>query len=185
GSCLVAGTVAVVLVVVLGFIMTDFDDKGEPNLDYIIVQGAQVRDQGPSVVRRYRLDTAYDYLIENEQTTCIVSGGRGGNESVSEAQVMAQYLTDRGISPERIIMEDKSLNTTENIENSMAFIDARSDSVGIVTNNFHMHRGLSIARKKGIEHACGIAAPSKTWYLPNNMLREALGVIKDKAFGNM
>lgn len=172
-------------VVTLGMQLKDFGDKGEPDLDYIIVLGAQVRDDGPSTVLRFRLETAYDYLSENERTMCIVSGGQGFNEPRAEADVMAEYLIERGIDAKRIIREDKAVNTVQNIENSMAFFDPASARVGIVTNDFHVFRGTKLAEKAGIEYVCGIAAPSSAPYLPNNMTRESLGIAKDFLTGNL
>lgn len=179
---------AAVLVVVAGtqaLVLGDFNDRGEPDLDYIIVLGAQVREGGPSLVLKYRLDAAYDYLQANPDTVCIVSGGQGANEPRPEADVMAEYLRARGIDGSRILVERESLNTYQNIRNSMQLFDARNARVGIVTNNFHVYRGVHLARAQGIEHACGIAAPARPWYLPNNMLRESFGIVKDFAQGNL
>ena len=181
----VVGVVLVGYVAMLGLQAKDFRDKGEPDLDYIIVLGAQVRESGPSVVLSYRLDTACDYLASNENTRCIVSGGQGFNEPAPEADIMADYLISRGVDPARIIKENRSENTLENITNSMAFFNPSSDRIGIVTNNFHVFRGAALARKSGIVHVCGIAAPSKAFYLPNNMTRESLGIVKDFIKGNL
>ena len=174
-----------VCVITQGLAISSFGSKGPDDLDYIVVLGAQVRDDGPSIVLRNRLDTAAGYLQANPQTQCIVSGGQGFNEPEPEAHVMARYLVDKGIDPARITIEDKSANTMENIQNSMAFIDPDADQVGIVTNNFHVFRGTAIARKQGIAHAFGIAAPSSPWYLPNNLLRETFGISKDFLKGNL
>ena len=133
----------------------------------------------------YRLEAAYGYLVANPDTRCIVSGGQGPNEPEPEAHVMARYLMARGISGDRIIIEDASANTAENIMNSLAFIDPANDRVGIVTNNFHVFRGCAIARKKGIANVSGISAESSPWFLPNNLLRESCGITKDFVFGNI
>lgn len=168
-----------------GFVATqvciarDFNDAGEPDLDCIMVLGAQVRDDGPSVVLRYRLDAAADYLMANPRTRCIVSGGQGPNEPAAEAQVMAEYLQERGIDGSRIAIEDQSENTFENISNCMALLEAPESRVGIVTNDFHLFRALAIARKAGLEDPVGIAAPSTALFLPNNCARESLGIAKD------
>lgn len=183
------GIVCVVLVVclaaTLALIARHLDDRGEPGLDYLVVLGAQVRSTGPSVALRSRLDAAYDYLVANEDTRCIVTGAQGPNEPVTEADAMAAYLIERGIDPERIIIEDQATNTAENIRYSLAFLDAAHDRVGIVTNDYHLCRSLAIARKQGIVNVCGIAAGATPWYLPNNMIREAFGMAKDFAKGNL
>ena len=92
-----AAVAIVVFVTLCGMIAGDFSAKGNQNLDYIIVLGAQVREDGPSAVPKYRLDAAIDYLNENPNTVCIVSGGQGANEPFSEAKGMAEYLLDKGI----------------------------------------------------------------------------------------
>ncbi len=163
------------------------DDRaaGKDNLDYIIVLGAQMKAHGPSRVLKMRLDKACDYLAENPDTIVIVSGAQGNDEHVSEAQGMYDYLVEQGISPEHIIKEDQSRNTNQNINYSSAFLDKEKDSVGIVTNNFHIFRATHIAKKSGYADVCGIAAPSEFLMQANNMLREFMGVMKDFLVGNI
>lgn len=166
-------------------ILSQFGARGEKNLDYIIVLGAQMREDGPSIVLRYRLDKAYEYLVENGNTICVVSGGKGTNEPCTEAEGMKKYLVEKGISPERILMEDRSTDTSENIAFSAGLIGSTDVSVGIVTNNFHVFRGVQLARHAGFTRVCGIAAPSDIKFLPNNMLREVFGLLKDLVMGNL
>ena len=182
---IVAGVALVGFLVTQGLILKDFNDQGEDGLDYLIVLGAQVFEDRPSVVLACRLDTARDYLERNEGTRVIVSGGQGSNEPATEASVMASYLARNGIDPDRIIIEDRSRTTAENIANSSQLVDTERDSVGIVTNNFHLYRGLRIAQKGGFAHACGIAAPSAPFYLVNNMVRESFAIVKGFLAGNL
>ncbi len=181
--CIAAGII--LFAAVEGCVISGYNAKAWQELDYIIVLGAQVKENGPSVALKFRLDAAYDYLVENESTVCIVSGGQGVNEPCSEAQGMKEYLEQKGISPERIIMEDKATNTAENIAFSSAFFDKENDRVGIVTNNFHIFRGVSIAKHYGIKNVCGLAARSNFYMQPNNMFREFFGIVKDFACGNL
>lgn len=162
-----------------------FNDRGEDGLDYIIVLGAQVRDDGPSVVLRNRLDAAFDYLQRNPGTCCIVSGGQGWNEPATEGSVMADYLIARGISQDRVFREERSENTEQNIAYSMEFLDPENDTVGIATNNFHVFRGARMAHKAGIRHVCGIAADSMPLFLPNNLARESLSIMKAFVEGSL
>lgn len=166
-------------------IFSGFAYKAKGGLDYIIVLGAHVRDSGPSAVLKYRIDKAYEYLMDNGSTACIVSGGRGANEPCTEAVAMKKYLGDMGIEPSRIIMEDRSRSTAENLRLSKAIIGDAGASVGIVTNNFHIYRAVAAARRQGLEEVCWIVAGSNPLYLPNNMLREFFGVAKDKLMGNI
>lgn len=192
-ACLgVVGTALLALVAVVA--VGGFGAHGRPGLDYVVVLGAQVREDGPSEVLRHRLDTAFDYLAENEETVCVVSGGQGPNEPWTEARGMKEYLVERGIDPSRIVEEGASTSTVENLGNSLALIEglegfgssgAEPPGVGVVTNDFHVFRATGIARKLGMGDVCGIAAPSDAWALPNNLLREALGVCKDLLAGNL
>lgn len=166
-------------------------------LDFLIVLGAQVRSSGePSYALRYRLDSAVRYLKENPSTRCVISGGQGANEPCSEAACMHAFLTQQGIASSRILDESTSTTTVENLRFSMqTILEQASDkdrscpyrdfSFGIVTNDFHVYRALAIARKQGIEHAFGIAAYSTPWYLPNNVFRECLGIVKNKLTDNI
>ncbi|RKI80483.1 YdcF family protein [bacterium 0.1xD8-71] len=171
--------------VVEGCIFAHYNDKGRDNLDYIIVLGAQMKPAGPSAVLKFRLDAAYEYLTANEGTVCVVSGGQGSNEPCTEAEGMYRYLVEKGISPERILMEDKSTDTSENIAYSVQLIGGTDASVGIVTNNFHVFRGVMLARHAGFENACGISARSNIYFQPNNLVREFFGVMKDLVCGNL
>ena len=150
-------------------------EKSAPgDLDVLIVLGAQVRpDRTPTNVLRLRLDTARSYLEAHPRCRCVVSGGKGWNEPISEASCMADYLVRNGIARNRIAEEDQSRSTIENMRFSRTLL-ADGERVGVVTNDFHLHRSLKIARREGIADPRGIAAPSTRPYLPNNLLRECL-----------
>ena len=177
-------------------IVSHMRDEGDRNLDYIIVLGAQVYQGSPSLVLRYRLDKAAEYLRANPGTTCIVSGGQGPNEPYAEARGMADYLEhDAGIDASRIIEEPDSSTTVENLRNSRAIIDSENNtgnanntgsagdaasepSIGIVTNDFHVFRSLQIAHDQGYTDVQGIAAGSPRDMLLNNMVRESFAEAK-------
>ena len=194
-SSLPAAVKAVLLVIIVGCltlfvfveakILGGFSEKAGAELDCLLVLGAQVRASGPSRVLQYRLDAARDYLEKNENTICIVSGGRGKNEPCTEAEGMRRYLIEKGIPSERILTETESRNTKENMDYSKTLFDPAADSVGIVTNNFHMYRAKRLAKKAGIRRLSAVTAGSTPLYLPNNLLREFMGVVKDHMAGNI
>lgn len=159
-------------------------DVGKPELDYIIVLGAQVRSDGPSVVLLRRMEAAADYLAANPSTRCIASGGQGANEPESEAKAIKRFMSECDIASSRIALEDRSTSTCENLAFSRELIEPGS-SVGIVTSDFHMYRALATARKQGFRGAVGIAAPSSRFFLPNNVLRETLAIGKALLKGDM
>ncbi len=159
-----------------GMILSRFHAKPDAGADFLIVLGAQWKADGPSDVLRRRLDRAAEYLYDNPDTLVIVSGGQGDNEPISEAAGMKQYLTDAGIGEERILTETLSQSTRENLEFSGRLLDRENDRVVIVTNNFHVFRALRLAQKLGYAHVEGLAADAYAPLLPNNMLREFLGI---------
>ena len=158
--------------------------------EYILVLGARVREDGASRVLRYRLERAVHFLKEHPETTAIVSGGRGSDEPCTEAEAMRDYNHKNGIDGARILLEDRSVNTSQNIRFSADVIRERGDlveqaDVGIVTSNFHMFRALKLAKKAGYRHVYGIPAKSTPFFLPNNVFRESLGIVKDWLCGNL
>ncbi|MBR5648443.1 YdcF family protein [Pseudobutyrivibrio sp.] len=182
------GIVAAALVVFIicqGCILSQFFSKGEADADYLIVLGAQMRDNGPSIVFRYRLDAAADYLKKNPNAKVVVTGGQGANESISEGEGGKAYLMEQGISEERIITETESVNTEENIVNAISLIKAdtaKSEAdmkIAVVTNNFHLFRGTLLAKRHTDATVIGIAAHTEYLYIPNNMVRESFGILKD------
>ena len=166
-------------------ILSGFHKTAGPGCDYLIVLGAQVYETGPSVVLRCRLDAAADYLKENEETLCIVTGRKGYNEPVSEAEGMRDYLISVGIDEERILLEPLAKNTRENLLYSRKLLSSPEASVAIVTNNFHVYRALVLAKEAGIADVSAISAPSVPWYLPNNILREVLALMKEYLFSRL
>lgn len=177
----IIGIVLIVFIICQGCIMTQFFSKGEAGADYIIVLGAQMRDWGPSVVFKYRLDAAVEYLNDNPGTIVVVTGGQGPNESISEGEGGKAYLIEQGISEDRIIVENQSVDTRQNISNALDLINGHDESlkIGIVTNNFHVFRGTLLARRLTEADISGIAAFTEYQYLPNNMVRETFGILKD------
>lgn len=181
--CFVLGLA--LFIVVEGMVCSRFGAKAQDGADFCVVLGAQWKSGGPSYVLQKRLDKALGYLRANPDTVVIVSGGQGANEPMSEAQGMKGYLMAAGIEEERIIVEDASTNTEENLRFSSAFLDRERDRVVLVSNNFHMFRALKIAEKQGYARVEGLAAESYPTMLPNNLLREFFGVVKDFCVGNI
>ena len=171
-------------------IFSHFSDRGRDGLDYIIVLGAQMKPNGPSVIYSYRLKKAAEYMKDNPDTICITTGGQGSNELQSEGAGGAAYLESLGVQASRIEVEEKSMDTLQNIRNALDMIEAKEGStedlgIGIVTNGFHVFRGVSIARKLSDADICGIAAYMQPQYIPNNLVRETFGIIRDFCAGRL
>lgn len=150
----------------------------KPGQEYVIVLGAHVRTSGPSRALALRLDKALEYALDNPDTVFIVSGGQGANEPCTEALAMKEYLLKNGMPAEKILLEEASTNTRENLAFSKAMLPNEA-SVGIISNGFHMCRALHLAKSLGIENASGIPARSDLPTQPTNLLREFFAVVKD------
>ena len=160
------------------------NDQAVDGLDYIAVLGAQVLDGKPGRTFAGRLSVACDYLADNPSTLCIVCGSQGPNESIPEADAGRNYLIERGISSNRILLEARSYSTAQNLHFAAELIDPAHDSVGIVTNDYHVARSLAIARKAGMVHATGIAVTNIAHFPLNNIVRESFAWVKDVLMGN-
>ncbi|MCR5137113.1 MAG: YdcF family protein [Oscillospiraceae bacterium] len=154
---------------------------------YLIVLGAAVYGEQPSLTLVRRLEGALDYLDRYPGSVAIVSGGMGKGESIPEAQAMHRWLLSRGIPEERVLLEERATSTQENLDYSFDIIRGRGDdpdgNVAIVSSAYHLYRSKSLARLRGVE-AAGVAAP---WGYPmvmlNYFIREAFGITHLWVFG--
>ncbi len=150
--------------------------------NYVIVLGCGVFSDGRlTLTLMNRLDAAKNYLNDHEEALCIVSGGQGPTEPTSEAFAMKQYLVSNGLSEDRILLEDRSTSTKENLLFSKQVMEnhdpKREKTAAIVTNDFHIFRSLMLANHVGIE-ASGIACPTPIYVRLNCYLREFLAIFK-------
>ncbi len=146
----------------------------------VVVLGCKVNGDHPSKMLRHRLEAAYDYLSKNNNIKCIVSGGQGPDEKMTEAECMYNYLIDLGISSDRIIKECKATNTYENIKFSYEIIEQMNlpKDITIVTDGFHEYRASIIAKKQGI-NSFSVYAKTTKIDLPYYWLRELMGLFQE------
>ena len=185
--CILTAIGLIYLVLVEVPIVKASGGDGDTEYDYIIVLGAAVHGDTPSLSLIERMSAARDYMLAHPKAVAIVSGGQGSNENLSEAQAMFDWLTSEGIARERIIKEDKATSTLENLKFSFDIIRARGDDPGsgtaVVTSEYHIYRAKLLAHSLG-EEVGGIAG--HTTYFPimlNYFLREAFGVTYQWIFG--
>lgn len=112
-----------IFLVILSLIISKMNVKPVKNLDYIIVLGAQVKESGPSVVLRYRLDRAVSYLKENDNTLVIVSGGQGANEKATEASVMKEYLVNNAMQITNDVISLFQAILAQNVEQTKIMLE--------------------------------------------------------------
>ena len=181
----IAAAVSIVLAVVISvFMIREANDPPKDENTTVVVLGCKVKNGAPSLMLKRRLDAAYGYLSEHDSVCAVVSGGQGSDESISEAQCMKDYLVARGIAPERIFMEDRSVNTEENLRFSKAVISENGlpGRITLVTDNFHQYRAELIAESNGIE-AYNISGKTSWYLLPTYGVREWFGIVYYKLFG--
>ena len=149
--------------------------------EFVVVLGAQVQGDEPSLTLKKRLDKTLEFMQEHPDRTVIVSGGQGPDEAYTEASVMARYLIEHGADASRIIEEDKASNTRENLLFSAKLAEAAgldTSRVLIVTSDFHMCRAKYIARTLSME-PYGQASDTWPWILKvNYTLREVFAFAK-------
>lgn len=156
-----------VILVTLAFMTRAALDRPAADEDCtVIVLGCQVFPDGhPSLILRGRIQAAYDYLTAHPDAVCIASGGQNGSEPISEALCIRNTLVDMGIDEGRILMEDDSRSTEENLRFSAALVRERGlpATAAIASDNFHQLRGEIWAERNGLTaRSIGCASP---WYL--------------------
>lgn len=144
----------------------------------VIVLGCRVYGENASLSMIERLNAAGKYLLENEDTICILSGGQGEGENISEAECMYRYLVEEGIDPKRLYKEERSTSTRENLSYSQQLIKEQglNPTIAIVTSEYHEYRAGKIAESLGMEYG---AIPAKTafWLFPTYYVRELYGIL--------
>ena len=171
-----SGLIVLYVAVALGAMMYGSSRTPE-NGSTVVVLGCQVLGDRPSTALRGRLDTAYAYLKENPGARAVLSGGKGSNENISEAQCMFNYLTEKGISAERLFMEDKSTSTDENIRFSKKIIDENGldQNIAIITDWYHEFRASVICDRNGINSG-SIPSSIPTYITASLVTREMIAI---------
>lgn len=173
------GALCAVLALVIGLeclVISGMNAHAPAGLDYLVVLGASVYADGPSPALTRRVNAVMDCLDQHPDAMIIASGGKGITEPISEAQCIRDELVKRGVDPRRILLEDRSTDTRENIAYSKVLMDREDAAVGIVTNNYHIWRSLRLARRAGLVNAYGIAAEYTGPTLFHFMIREAVSI---------
>lgn len=168
----------ILLVSLFSFLMMKAANKMPNGDETVVVLGCRVYGERASLMLMERLDAAYEYLIENEGAVCILSGGQGEGEDITEAECMYRYLTKKGIEPKRLYKEEKSTSTRKNLAFSKEIIeqnDLKRD-IAIVTNEFHEYRATKVAKALNLNSS---AIPAKTawWLFPTYYVRELYGIM--------
>lgn len=151
---------------------------------YIVVHGAGLMPDGtPTPLLAGRIDKAAElWHAQACQPLFVASGGRGADERCSEAEAISSYLQERhGVPSDRIILEDRSTNTWENLKRTRAVLDAREHGHAyrccLVTSDYHVFRAVEYARGCGLA-ADGVGSPTARYYFPTAFLREYAAITR-------
>ena len=160
-------------------IKASFGDPLEP-VDYVVVLGAKVNQDGPSVSLMDRICAAYEYAESHPDTILILSGGQGTDEPITEAECMYRELIALGVDPLQLRMEDYATSTWENLNFSLTFIEhetgTRPTKIGVISSEYHLFRASLFAKACNVEFV-GIPARTSRWgQRINHFMREVAGV---------
>lgn len=159
----------------------------QPDADYILILGCRFRRDGTlTPLLKGRADRAIAFWQAQRSSTgreavLMPSGGHGPDEPMAEAEAMRRYLLERGIPEERIVLEDRSRNTYQNMAFSRALIEREAPGAKVVyaTTNYHVFRSGVWANLAGMPCE-GVGSPTKWWYWPNAFMRECVGLMLNR-----
>lgn len=116
----------------------------------------------------------------------IVSGGKGSDEQLSEAEAMSKWLVERGFPEEHLVLEDRSTDTEENLDFSEDLIRAenRNSRVAVATSNYHAFRAAIIMRKEGLK-GYTVGCRTARYYWPSATVREFLAILLEHSRTNV
>ena len=159
----------------------------DPDRDFIIVLGCWFKEDGtlPPLLRG-RADRAIDFWRKQKEATgkeawLIPSGGQGPDEPMPEAEAIRRYMVDRGIPAEKILTEDRSKNTLQNMAFARELILAKDPEgqVAFATTNYHVFRSGVWAAEAGLR-AEGMGSRTRWWFWPNAFMRETVGLLQKR-----
>lgn len=146
------------------------------NLDTIIVLGSGILGKKITPLLKGRVDAGIELLKKNPKAILILSGGQGEGEEIPESKAMYEYCLSKGVDPDRMIQENRSKNTNENLLFSRELLSGQKDRVAIVTTRYHVFRALELARLQNFR-CIGFGSKTKWYFTLNAFLREFIGYI--------
>ena len=179
---------ALISVINLAFIITPAVADTREKADHVILLGGGISKDGvlpKSVISR--VEKAAEYLNKNPDSICVVTGGTLDWLPYAEAPELKRQLAERGVSPDRILVEDQAKDTIQNFQLSckmlaehkgMTYAEVLSTPTLIVTSRFHLRRSQRLARRMGFTNIKGIPAACPPVYMLHNYVREICAYVK-------
>ena len=164
-------------------------------LDYLMILGCAIQKDGtPTPILRGRVQRAFDFEREQyekvgKHAVFVPSGGQGSDEVISEAESMKRCLMEMGVPEDRILKEDHSVNTYQNMAFSKKVIEQNAGElekvkIGFSTTNYHVFRGYTLAEKLNMK-VKGLSAKTKLYFFPNAFVREFVGLLWEKKWRHL
>lgn len=142
-------------------------------VEHAIVLGMALENGKPTKDLLYRLDKAEYFLENNPSSDLILTGGNPDESGRTEAAVMQELLSERGIPEEKMILEDQSSSTKQNFKNVAEITDPNSPVV-LISSNYHMNRAVETAQKAGFTNVLRLPASSDPLCFGANMMWEVI-----------
>ena len=155
---------------------------GDPKeqVEYMVVLGAKVNADGPSVSLWDRICGAYEYMEEHPDVIAVLSGGQGTDEPITEAECMYRELVSLGIDPRRLWLEEEATSTWENLHFTLDLIEektgVRPAKLGVLSSEYHLFRASLFAKACDVEFVGIPAKTSRASQAINHFMREVAGV---------
>lgn len=156
------------------------NEKPPKNVPYLIILGAKVKGDQMSKALYERAKTGLVYLQENPHTKVIVTGGQGPDEKISEAEAVRRFFVEKGIDEKRILIENRSVTTYENINFAKKLYEVKE--AVIVSNDFHLFRAIKLSENLGIK-SYPLAADTPKVVKAKLYAREYLAILKWRITG--
>ena len=176
-SCIAVYVLSLLAVYSLSAVFNLFHLKKKRDADYIIVLGAGIIGSRVTPLLAARIEKGIELLCYNPNAVLIMSGGQGSGEDIPESKAMADYALDKGVDVEKIILEQKSVSTQENLCFSRELMNKQKPQIIIVTTAYHVFRALILAKQQGIR-CVGFGAKTKWYFTLNAFIREFVGYFK-------
>ena len=151
--------------------------KKRRGADYVVVLGAGVIGTRVTPLLAARIERGIELLHSNPGAVLIMSGGQGPGEDVAEGEAMARYAEEKGVGIEKIIIENRSKSTEENLLFSSRLMEKDRPKVVVVTTSYHVFRALLLAKQQGLK-CVGFGAKTKWYFTLNALIREFAGYLR-------
>ena len=182
-------TRAFTVVLILGLLVVGITEAiiihasfGSPKeqVEYMVVLGAKVNPDGPSVSLWDRICGAYEYMEAHPEVIAVLSGGQGSDEPITEAECMYRELVNLGIDPKRLWKEENATSTWENLHFTLDLIEektgSRPEKLGVLSSEYHLFRASLFAKANDVEFVGIPARTSRLSQMINHFMREVAGV---------